>query len=182
MPFGMPVVPEEAQAATLNINAIHGGEGEQFDGLPSPNVPHSCRIRMDRRFLIEERLDDVRDEVTDLLERLKAERPGFDYTIRDVMTVLPTMTEADAPVVRALERSIETVLGRTPAHVASPGTYDQKHIARLGHLKDCVAYGPGILELAHQPDEFIVIDDMVASAKVMARTLHVLLNGGTAGR
>ncbi len=33
---------------------------------------------------------------------------------------------------------------------------------------DCVAYGPGILDLAHQPDEYIDIDDMIASAKIMA--------------
>ena len=39
---------------------------------------------------------------------------------------------------------------------------------RIGQLKDCIAYGPGILDLAHQPDEYVVIDDMVASAKVMA--------------
>ena len=174
----MPVVPEGAQAATMNVNAMHGGEGEQFDGLPSPNVPHSCRMTIDRRFLVEESIEDVRGEVIGLLDRLRSERPGFDYTLRDVMTVLPTMTPDDAPVVRALERSIADVLGREATHVASPGTYDQKHIARLGHLRDCVAYGPGILELAHQPDEFVVIDDMVASAKVMARTLHALLNGG----
>ena len=58
--------------------------------------------------------------------------------------------------------------GKTPVHVISPGTYDQKHIARIGHLHDCIAYGPGILDLAHQPAEYIVIDDMVTAAKVMA--------------
>ena len=59
----------------------------------------------------------------------------------------------------------------------SPGTYDQKHIVRVGHLKDCVAYGPGILDLAHQPDEFVVIDDMINAAKVMAGAALTLLNG-----
>ncbi|MGH6912749.1 MAG: acetylornithine deacetylase/succinyl-diaminopimelate desuccinylase family protein, partial [Geminicoccales bacterium] len=45
----------------------------------------------------------------------------------------------------------------------------------IGHLDDCIAYGPGILELAHQPDEYVVIDDLVASAKVMAHaTLRLL--------
>ena len=174
----MPVVPDGAAAATLNVNAIHGGEAEHHDGLPSPNVPHSCRMTIDRRFLIEERLEDVREEVTGLLETLKAERTDFDYALRDVMTVLPTLTPEGAPVVSALDRAVEQVMGRTPTHIASPGTYDQKHVARLGHIEDCVAYGPGILELAHQPDEFVVIDDMVTSAKVMARALGVLLGVG----
>ena len=90
------------------------------------------------------------------------------YAVRDLMVVHPVMTDPQAPVVRALDREIERVFGRAPRHIASPGTYDQKHIARIGKLHDCVAYGPGILELAHQPDEWVGIDDMVASAKVMA--------------
>ena len=107
----------------------------------------------------------------------RAERPGFDYAIRDIMEVLPTQASEDAQVVKTLERSIRDVLGKAPEIIASPGTYDQKHISRIGHLDDCVAYGPGILEMAHQPDEFVVIDDLVASAKVMARTLDMLLSG-----
>ena len=87
------------------------------------------------------------------------------------------MTEPDAPVVQALDRAIEAVLGVPARHVASPGTYDQKHVARIGHLQDCVAYGPGILELAHQPDEYIDIGDMVASAKIMAAAALDLLKG-----
>jgi succinyl-diaminopimelate desuccinylase len=61
--------------------------------------------------------------------------------------------------------------------VISPGTYDQKHIARFGHLHDCIAYGPGILDLAHQPDEYVGVDDLVASAKVMAASAWALLTG-----
>jgi acetylornithine deacetylase/succinyl-diaminopimelate desuccinylase-like protein len=77
------------------------------------------------------------------------------------------MTDRDAPVVRAVGGD-RGVLGREPDYVVSPGTYDQKHIDRIGRLKNCIAYGPGILDLAHQPDEWVGIDDMVDSAKVMA--------------
>ena len=73
------------------------------------------------------------------------------------------------------ETSIEKVLGKIPDYVASPGSYDQKHIDRIGKLKNCIAYGPGILDLAHKPDEFVVIDDMVDSAKVMGNSLIDLL-------
>jgi len=72
------------------------------------------------------------------------------------------------------------VLGQEAEFVISPGTYDQKHIDRIGRLKDCIAYGPGILDLAHQPDEYVGIDDMIASAKVMAIAMHGLLYGGEA--
>ena len=174
----MPVVPEGARQSTLNFNSLHGGLTEDHEGLPSPMVPDSCRLVIDRRFLIEESIEEVKAEVVDLLEDLKASRPNFDYRLREVMSFLPTMTEADTPLVRAIAEGIETVLARPAQQVISPGTYDQKHIVRIGHLKDCIAYGPGILDLAHQPDEYIVIDDMVASAKVMAGATLALLTGG----
>jgi succinyl-diaminopimelate desuccinylase len=173
----MPVVPDGARQSTLNINALHGGQSEGFDGLPSPCVPDSCRMVLDRRFLIEEDLALVKGEVVAILEALRGERPGFAYSIKDVMEVLPVMTEPDAPVPTALARAIRQVLGREADFIASPGTYDQKHVVRIGKLQDCVAYGPGILDLAHQPDEYVAIDDMVAAAKVMALATLALLGG-----
>ncbi|RTM07965.1 MAG: acetylornithine deacetylase/succinyl-diaminopimelate desuccinylase family protein [Hyphomicrobiales bacterium] len=176
----MPVVPEGARRSTMNINSIHGGQTEDFrPGLPSPNVPDWCRLTIDRRFLLEEDIATVKSEVTGILERLKRERKKFDYEIRDLMEVLPLMTERDAPVVRAVAKGIMEVFDREPDYVISPGTYDQKHVARLGHLYDCIAYGPGILDLAHRPDEWVGIADMVESAKVMAIGLNILLRGTT---
>jgi succinyl-diaminopimelate desuccinylase len=175
----MPVVPEGARRSTMNINSVHGGQTDDFrPGLPSPTVPDSCRLTIDRRFLLEEKIEDVKHEVTSILDRLAQERPKFRYELRDLMEVQPTMTERDAPVVQAVARGIMEVFDREPEYVISPGTYDQKHVARLGHLYDCIAYGPGILDLAHRPDEWVGIADMVESAKVMAIGLNVLLREG----
>ncbi|MEM1102681.1 MAG: acetylornithine deacetylase/succinyl-diaminopimelate desuccinylase family protein [Pseudomonadota bacterium] len=179
----MPVVPDGARQSTLNINSIHGGQveperGEGQAGLPSPCVPDSCRMVVDRRFLAEESAASVRGEIEALLNKLRDERPNFSYELRELFSVEPTMADRDAPVVRETEKAIRDVLGAEPEIVCSPGTYDQKHIDRIGRLKDCIAYGPGILDLAHQPDEYVAIDDLVASAEVMARTTYALLTGG----
>lgn len=174
----MPVVPEGARASTLNINSIHGGQAERpadFTGWPSPCVPDSCRMIVDRRFLAEEQIGEVKAEMRAVLERAQERRGPFRWEIRDMHEVLPTMTERDAPVAAALERAIGSVLGRAPEFVVSPGTYDQKHIDRIGRLRNCVAYGPGILDLAHQPDEYVDVDDMIDAATVMALTLADLL-------
>ena len=174
----MPVVPDGARSSTMNINSIHGGQPEQeedFTGLPAHCVPDSCRIVIDRRFLVEETLEDVRGEVERLLDELKAERPKFDYEIRELNSVLPSMTDRNSPIAASVAKQIEKVMGKPAEFVASPGTYDQKHIDRIGKLKNCVAYGPGILELAHKPDEYVGVDDMIDSAHVMARCLSDFL-------
>ena len=171
----MPVVPDGAKESTLNINSLHGGLAEGFDGLPAPLVPDSCRMIIDRRFLIEENLDEVKAEVTDILKSLATARPDFRYELRDLFEVHPSMTEPDQPVAREVAAAIGQIISEPLEYVVSPGTYDQKHIDRIGRLRDCIAYGPGILDLAHQPNEYVVIDDMVDSAKVMAVAAYRLL-------
>lgn len=174
----MPVEPEGARRSTLNFNSLHGGQPEPVGGsLPSPCVADSCRIVLDRRFLIEEPIAQVKGEITGLLDRLAAERPSFKWRLRELMEFHPTLCPEDAPLVKALDGAIAAILGKPAKHICSPGTYDQKHVARIGHLQDCVAYGPGVLDLAHQPDEWVGIDDMVASAKVMARAALQLTGG-----
>jgi len=174
----MPVVPNGAKQSTLNINSIHGGEAEQpadYTGLPSPCVPDSCRMVIDRRFLIEEDINEVQQEMHDLLARVQQSRANFEYDIHELHRVLPTMTEKSAPIVQTVARAIAATLGKEPQYVVSPGTYDQKHIDRIGRLKNCIAYGPGILDLAHKPDEYVGVDDMLDSARVMALSLAELL-------
>jgi succinyl-diaminopimelate desuccinylase len=132
---------------------------------------------IDRRLLIEEDMDSVKGEVRALLEQLALEREGFAYELRDIFEVQPTMADRNGPVARSTAAAIQRVMGRAPEFVCSPGTYDQKHIDRIGRLRDCIAYGPGILDLAHQPDEYVLIEDMVNSAKVMALAARSLLTG-----
>ena len=91
------------------------------------------------------------------------------------MVVHPTQTPRDDPLVTTLSASAREILGLEPSLVASPGTYDHKHVARIAGVESCVAYGPGELTQAHQPDEWCGVEDMVASAKVMALTLLKLL-------
>jgi succinyl-diaminopimelate desuccinylase len=170
----MPVVPSGARHSTLNINSIHGGLAET-PGYPTPEVPDSCRMVIDRRLLIEESIDGAKGEVRELLDQLAKDRAGFRYSMRDIFEVRPTMADRNGPVAQSTAAAIRRVIGRDPEFICSPGTYDQKHIDRVGKLRDCIAYGPGILDLAHQPDEYVVIEDMVNSAKVMALAARSLL-------
>jgi succinyl-diaminopimelate desuccinylase len=164
----MPVVPEGARRATLNVNSILGGQAGQSPQTPC--VADRCSAIFDRRFLPEEGFESTKLEIEALLEK-----QGEGFELHDRMIVHPVETPRYAPVVVALERAIEDALGREATIIASPGTYDHKHVTRIGGILDCVAYGPGILELAHQPDEYCAIDDLMRSTEVIALTLHRLL-------
>jgi succinyl-diaminopimelate desuccinylase len=165
----VPVVPPGARHATLNINGIFGGQ--PIDGIQTPCVADRCSAVFDRRFLLEEDFGAVKAEVEAILASVKADHPEIDYALRDLMIVPPVRTPEDSPLVSALERHIQTVLGRTAQQVASPGTYDHKHFDLIGGIKHCVAYGPGVLDVAHQPDEWCAIEDLINATKVLALTV-----------
>lgn len=162
----MPVVPAEAGRPTLNINAVAGGQ--PTDSIQTPCVADRCRAVFDRRFLAEEPFDEMRNEIHRFLAAI---RGAGHYEVNDLMVVHPVCTPAGAPVIGALHRAVAQVLGRPATLIASPGTYDHKHVDRIGGVKNCVAYGPGILDLAHQPDEWCAIDDLINATKVLALAL-----------
>jgi succinyl-diaminopimelate desuccinylase len=169
----VPVIPPGARHATLNVNGINGGQ--PVDGIQTPCVADRCRAVFDRRFLLEEGFDATKAEVIEMLDAIRRDVPDFQYDLEDLMVVHPTRTPDGSPVIGALERALQRVLGRSGL-VASPGTYDQKHVARIAGVPHCVAYGPGILDLAHQPDEYCGVDDLVSATKVIALALLDLTN------
>lgn len=162
----MPVVPEGSRHATININGIEGGQ--PVDDVPSPCVADRCRAVFDRRFLLEEGLAGTRAEIAALVAKAQSRMPGVTFSIEDRMIVEPTRAPEDAPVIGALTDAIARVVGRPATLVASPGTYDQKHVARIAGVPHCVAYGPGELGMAHQPDEYCSVADIITATKVLA--------------
>jgi succinyl-diaminopimelate desuccinylase len=162
----MPVVPEGSRHATININGIDGGQ--PIDDEPSPCVADRCRVVFDRRFLLEEGLEKTRDEIAALLQKAQARMPEVQFAIADRLIFEPTRAPEDAPLIGALTSAIRKVTGRAASLVASPGTYDQKHVARIAGVPHCVAYGPGELAMAHQPDEYCSVDDIISCTKVLA--------------
>src|SRR5262249_34698788 len=148
------------------------------DGIQTPCVADRCRAVFDRRFLIEEDFSDVQSEIESIVSRAVARIPGVEYRLCDRMIVDPVRTPDDSPIIPAIDRAIRLVLGREARLVASPGTYDHKHVARIAGVPHCVAYGPGELELAHQPDESCRIDDLLNATKVIALATLDLMGGG----
>jgi succinyl-diaminopimelate desuccinylase len=169
----MPVEPPGARYPSININSISGGQ--PAGGIQTPCVADRCHAIFDRRFLMEEPIEQVRVEIRDVLDKIARKDPDFQYQIKDLMTVQPVLTDARSTLVTTMTASIRDVLGSEPPLIASPGTYDQKHVMRLGFVEQCIAYGPGILHLSHQPDEYCRVDHLVDGAKAMALAAMRLL-------
>ncbi len=162
----LPVVPEGSRAPTIQVNSVMGGQAGA--AAESPQVPDRAEAVVDRRFIEEEGLDAVRAEARRRVAAVEARNPRRRYRIEDLLTVEPVRTPPKSVALRAVRFGVRRALGRPATEVASPGTYDQKHFARIAGVRDCIAYGPGILELAHRPDERVPVDELVRTTAALA--------------
>ena len=128
---------------TLNLGCIHGGD--------NPNrICGQCRLEFDIRLLPGMEIDALRDEIRRRVTPI-AERFGVKPTIAPLFAGLPAfMTAPDNELVRTAER----LTGHSAATVAF-GT-EAPLLQRLG--MDTIVLGPGDIDQAHQPDEFLALD------------------------
>jgi len=164
----LPVVPPEAQTSSLTPTIIQAGVKVNV-------VPDECVVKFDRRLIPEENVEDAWMEILNTFSELKKEDPQFRYEIRKITEVKPTLVPTDTEIVKVFSNAIKDVLGEEPKFVLSPGFDDQRFVVHDGGIKQCIVYGPGILTQAHVTDEYVLIDDLINSVKIMALATMKLL-------
>jgi succinyl-diaminopimelate desuccinylase len=165
----LPVVPEAAKRASIAVTVIEGGTKVN-------TVPDVCRLRLDRRLVPGETIAGAVEEVRSICEDLCKERGNdFRYEVKSLMQVGPTLVSEEARVVRVFREAGRQVMGAVPGLVISPGSDDQKFIVQQAGIDECIIYGPGLLEQAHQTDEYVPVQDVLDAVKVMTLAAMQLL-------
>lgn len=137
---------------TLNLGCIHGGD--------NPNrICPQCELQFDLRPLPGMDMDELRQQIRARLAPL-APRHGVILTLEPIFAGTAAMeTPADSPLIRAAER-----LTGHQAGAASFGT-EAPFFRQLG--MDALIFGPGAIEQAHQPDEFIELASIKPTIAVL---------------
>lgn len=82
--------------------------------------------------------------------------------------VEPTAVAADHPMVRACQRAASDVLGASPPLAAFPGATDAWAFQAAGGIPTLAAFGPGLLPLAHGPNEWVSISSLLQASRMYA--------------
>jgi acetylornithine deacetylase/succinyl-diaminopimelate desuccinylase len=128
-------------------------------------VADHCVIKVDRRWIPEESLQKVFQEMYDLFDTIKKEDPRFKATLkRDpsnmlTMTHVPNVVNPSHQVVRALEGAAKAVTGKPPKVTSFWGWTDAALLTHFGKMPT-VIFGPGGAG-AHARTEYVLVDDLV---------------------
>lgn len=125
---------------TLNLGCIHGGD--------NPNrICGHCELEFDLRLMPGMHIDEVRAEIKQRVAAI-TEPLDIGFEMRPLFSGIPAFfTDADSPILRAAEK----LTGHSAISVAF-GT-EGPFLQQLG--MDTIVMGPGNIDQAHQPDEYV---------------------------
>jgi len=96
---------------------------------------------------------------------------SYDFVPGNLGWTEPTQIEADQPLVRAVQAAAGHVLGEMPPLGCFPGGTDAVWWQGAAGIPTIPGFGPGLLSHAHQPNEFIDLEEIVQAAKIYALTI-----------
>ncbi|WP_286236605.1 acetylornithine deacetylase [Neptuniibacter halophilus] len=142
---------------TLNLGCIHGGD--------NPNrICGSCELEYDLRPLPGMDLDNLREEVSRRMAPL-ADRFAVDIQTKALFPGIPAFAnQRDSNLVRTAEK----LTGYTAQSVAF-GT-EAPFMQALG--MDTIVMGPGFIDQAHQPDEYLAFDQIKPTVAVLEKLIE----------
>ena len=148
---------------TINIGKIEGGD------QPS-TVPGLCTLEIDRRWIPEENIEQVYDELTSIIDKLHQQDPKFNAEIKgffstgELLPHKPFCTEENDPLVQSAYRAMRQTRYKKIKPTVFPAWSDAGILAAYTQTK-CIITGPGDLTLAHTSDEFIETEDLERAAQ-----------------
>lgn len=155
---------------TLNFGTIEGGD------QPS-SVPGQCIIRVDRRWVPEETLEEVYAGMQSIIDDLKREDPQFDAELRDMfeqddlLPHQPFSTEETDPLIISTRKAMQRLERESGMPAGSirqeltlfPAWSDAGFLSNLTKAS-CIILGPGDLTVAHTKQESIALEEIHQAA------------------
>jgi acetylornithine deacetylase/succinyl-diaminopimelate desuccinylase family protein len=156
----------DAGPVTYAVAIINGGTNGSI-------IPAECKLTLDRRLLPTETLEEAEADIQRLLDELAQDRPGLDVTVRPTLLFPPFSPAENNELAQTIAAARHKLDGGETEFSGMRGTGDATWYAARGI--PTVFYGPGNAETAHQPDEFVDIDDVNHVARTLTLTCVRLL-------
>jgi len=146
--------------------------GQSGGGTNFNVVPEECWFTIDRRINPEEDLAEEKARLFGVLEECK--RAGVPLEWEVLQEARSAACGEDNSLGEALSRNVQTITGQAACFEMCPGLLETRFYAEAGI--PAYAYGPGLLSVAHGPDEYVDLRKMIDCAAIYALTAIDILN------
>ena len=158
--------PEQSSNSILLLGGESGG-GTNFNV-----VPDECWFTLDRRLNPEEDLAAEKSRLLHVLESCRQQGIPLEWEI--FQEGAAASCDEHAPLGGALSQSIHAVTGEPARFEMCPGLLENRFYAAQG--VPAYAYGPGLLSVAHGPNEYVDLRKLADTSAIYALTALQILN------
>jgi succinyl-diaminopimelate desuccinylase len=162
-----------AVGAEQRRNSILMLGGQSGGGTNFNVVPEECWFTVDRRINPEENLAEEKAKLLGALEECKEMGIPIEWEIFQEGT--SAASDEGEALGKALSRSVQAVTGEAACFEMCPGLLETRFYAAAGI--PAYAYGPGLLSVAHGPNEYVDLRRVIDCAAIYALTAVEVLNG-----
>jgi succinyl-diaminopimelate desuccinylase len=134
-------------------------------------VPQECWFTIDRRINPEENFDEEKARLLGVLEECKEGGIPLEWDV--LQEGRSAACRQDQALGESLARSVQEITGEAPRFEMCPGLLETHFYATAGI--PAYAYGPGLLSVAHGPNEYVDLRKIVDCASIYALTAVDLL-------
>jgi succinyl-diaminopimelate desuccinylase len=155
--------------SSASVNMIEGG-------VKTNVVPDRCVISVDRRLIPGEDPVATTAEIRAIAEEAIAGVPGIEVQVIPAADKFAaTMSDPEGSLARAM-LAANAFLGLSTELTGFSMASDGRHFAAAGY--PTIIYGPGDPRLAHVPDEWIGIDEVLEATRAYALAALAILGPG----
>jgi succinyl-diaminopimelate desuccinylase len=156
---------DQARQSILMLGGQSGG-GTNFNV-----VPEECWFTIDRRINPEENLDAEKARFIEVLESCRREGIPLEWEV--LQEGRSSACREGEPLGVALAQSVRAVTGEAPCFEMCPGLLEIRFYAEKGI--PAYAYGPGLLSVAHGPNEYVDLRKVIDCAAIYGLTALEML-------
>ncbi|MGN0202910.1 MAG: M20 family metallopeptidase [Coprococcus sp.] len=154
-------------ASTVTFGQITGGYRPYV-------VPDYCKLWIDMRLVPPLNTEKTSQIVEKAIKVAMAEVPGIRASYVITGDRPPIEKDPGSQLLAYLKDACANITGETDV-TCFTGYTDTAVIAGQLHNHNCMSYGPGSLEAAHQPDEWVAIEDIIRCEKVYCELVRLTI-------
>jgi acetylornithine deacetylase/succinyl-diaminopimelate desuccinylase family protein len=147
---------------TMNIGTFHGGTNTN-------TVPASARITIDFRLPLGISKEQVLRTVEDKIAVVKRKSPDASFQIKVLHETQPHLSDKQSLIMKSFDQAAKK-LGIPMEYTTMGGNTVAKDLFFAGILS--VVHYPGDDRLAHVPNEFVKVEDLLLGSVLYAETLE----------
>ena len=136
-------------------------------------VPDSCKLWIDMRPVPPLNTEKTNQIVEKAIQTAMIEVPGVSVSYRITGDRPSIEKDPDSLLLAHLKKACTNITSRETEVTCFTGYTDTAVIAGQLHNHNCMSYGPGSLEAAHQPDEWVAVEDIIRCEKVYIELIQL---------